>query len=75
MKVIEERGGNPEDLLRSLQEAPKTPSYPPVELPAINHNSPAELSVEERLTEVGDENRAGEMPANTPREARMKYRF
>ncbi|KAJ4397150.1 hypothetical protein N0V93_001374 [Gnomoniopsis smithogilvyi] len=74
MKVIEERGGNPEEVLRTLQEAPKQ-SYPPVELSAINQNHPAELSVEERATEMGDENRAGEMPANTPREAKTIYRF
>lgn len=75
MKVIEERGGNPEELLRTLQEAPKVETYPPVELEAINHNNPAELSVEERAMEMGDENRAGEMPTNTPREAKAKYRF
>lgn len=78
MKVIEERGGNPEDLLRTLQEAPKQDwmsNYPPVELSAINQNHPAELGVEERAIEVGEENQAGEMPTDTPREAKAKYRF
>lgn len=78
MKVIESRGVNPEDLLRTLQEAPKQDprlNYPPVELAAINQNHPAELGVEERAMEVGEENQAGEMPTDTPREARAKYRF
>lgn len=78
MKVIEERGGNPEEILRSLQAAPiqeSKPNYPPAELSAINQFYPAELNVEERLTEIGEENWASEMPANTPREAKAKYRF
>lgn len=78
MKVIEERGGNPEEFLRTLKEAPKQDArfnYPPVELAAINQNHPAELGVEERAMEVGEENQAGEMSTDTPREAKAKYRF